>query len=937
MAGLLIHNKIHASESIGPLQGSGSKIGTTSSAPSTDIRLGKRHEYRLGCKLGSGSFGDVYHGIHIKTNKEVAIKLESKTGPRGQQLEREAQLLKKLQRGPGLPRLRWFGSEGDTNVLVMDLLGPNMEHLLKYCGGRFSTPTIIMVADQLLTTLEYVHSKGIIHRDIKPANIVCGFGAHAHTVYLIDFGLSKAYLERDKSHIPYREGKPFIGTARYASTYTHLGIEQSRRDDVESLIFCLLYFFHGSLPWQGLRAKTRKQKYNRISARKLKLSTKELCLGCPPEFEQAVNYTRSLQFSDTPNYSYLRQLFRDLSQKRKIALGAPFDWTLKSDRAGAAADNDPSRPPHRLADAAIPDVTSIGSTASPPLPSNPQTPFSTPFSTPFHPQHNFSSAAGLSYETPRSISLRDLGHGPHHFELGPSPAQSNLEVLHTKSTPELESAEPLHLEQSHPPQLQQSLDQPSSKSPLPPPPGLHHLSYRCAVFPPNYPPLNPQERQQRQESMQQSLKQQLQQQFPPQKTATTTVLSPPSPTTQRRSSFQMLSSVLPPPSSQPAVPFLKLLMQTQRFMLHDSPSQEVNYHESSSAASPSVDISSVRFGAEANWAVARQKTEQREREERKHRRERLEKRDRKKKSRSRLPTPRQTAAMLPPLPPSFGGAAAAEEVPDISPPPPHSSTRIARKLSDSNQPHPGFPDLNRRSKSLGHCDEKPFDLSGTDHISSHLPLPPPPLLPHPPVGSSEHRPFLSLSDEQLDATSSSHHHHHHHHYFHHHRSGSSTEPAAGQGSIDEPLAQEHAQAPLFSDLATAQLLYNQLHASLVNLTQQVLTLQRDNQNLRSIEQQHAALLQDNHRLKQEAAIWLSKWQDIRNVTRTSLPRHSPSVSASSISTPSISIPVPSSVLTSGPISARNYPSAAAAAASRQIHDAILSRVTFFESSVPAKS
>jgi casein kinase 1 alpha len=281
------------------------------SAPSTsrsEFIVGGK--YRLVRKIGSGSFGDIYLGINITNGEEVAVKLES-VKARHPQLLYESKLYKILQGGVGIPHIRWYGQERDYNVLVMDLLGPSLEDLFNFCSRRFTMKTVLMLADQMIGRIEYVHNKNFIHRDIKPDNFLMGIGRHCNKLFLIDFGLAKKYRDnRTRQHIPYREDKNLTGTARYASINAHLGIEQSRRDDMESLGYVLMYFNRGSLPWQGLKAATKKQKYEKISEKKMSTPVEVLCKGFPAEFAMYLNYCRGLRFEEAPDYMYLRQLFR---------------------------------------------------------------------------------------------------------------------------------------------------------------------------------------------------------------------------------------------------------------------------------------------------------------------------------------------------------------------------------------------------------------------------------------------------------------------------------------------------------------------------------------------------------------------------------------------------------------------------------------------------
>ncbi|XP_045476015.1 casein kinase I-like isoform X2 [Harmonia axyridis] len=291
-----------------------------------ELRVGNK--YRLGRKIGSGSFGDIYLGTNISTGEEVAIKLECiKT--RHPQLHIESKFYKMMQGGVGIPQIKWCGSEGDYNVMVMELLGPSLEDLFNFCSRRFSLKTVLLLADQLISRTDFIHSRNFIHRDIKPDNFLMGLGKKGNLVYIIDFGLAKKYRDgKTNEHIPYRENKNLTGTARYASINTHSGIEQSRRDDLESLGYVLMYFNRGSLPWQGLKAATKRQKYERISEKKMSTPLEELCKGYPGEFFRYLHYCRQLKFEQNPDYNYLRQLFRTLFHRQGFTYDYVFDWNM---------------------------------------------------------------------------------------------------------------------------------------------------------------------------------------------------------------------------------------------------------------------------------------------------------------------------------------------------------------------------------------------------------------------------------------------------------------------------------------------------------------------------------------------------------------------------------------------------------------------------------
>ncbi|WBW71038.1 serine/threonine protein kinase (CK1 family) Hhp2 [Schizosaccharomyces osmophilus] len=299
-----------------------------------DIKIGNK--YRIGRKIGSGSFGQIYLGLNVVNGEQVAVKLEPLKS-RHHQLEYEFRVYNILKGNIGIPIIRWFGIVNNYNAMVMDLLGPSLEDLFCYCGRKFSLKTVVLLADQLISRIEYVHQKSFLHRDIKPDNFL--LKKHSNVITMIDFGLAKKYRDfKTYVHIPYRDNKNLTGTARYASINTHIGIEQSRRDDLESLGYVLLYFCRGSLPWQGLQADTKEQKYQRIRDTKINTPLEVLCKGLPEEFISYMYYTRQLSFTEQPDYNYLRRLFRNLLIRKGIQYDYVFDWMiLKYQKRAAAA------------------------------------------------------------------------------------------------------------------------------------------------------------------------------------------------------------------------------------------------------------------------------------------------------------------------------------------------------------------------------------------------------------------------------------------------------------------------------------------------------------------------------------------------------------------------------------------------------------------------
>ena len=286
-----------------------------------EISLGKNYKLFIKKKLGNGAFGDIYKGENTSTKKQIAIKCEHVKQDHLSLLQNEINILNFLQGGVGIPKLYQFISSSKYNFMLFELLGPNLDELFRLCKKNFSKNTILAIGLQILNRLEFIHSRHIIHRDIKPENFLMGKEKKNSCVYLCDFGLAKRFRDKKTGmHIPYQEGKKFVGTATYASIYTHMGIEQSRRDDLESLAYVLIYFSKGTLPWKGMKAKNLKEKYAKILSKKINTKIEDLCKGLSPEFCTFLQSIRDLHFEQKPDYDYLRDLLYKINTE-----GIPLD------------------------------------------------------------------------------------------------------------------------------------------------------------------------------------------------------------------------------------------------------------------------------------------------------------------------------------------------------------------------------------------------------------------------------------------------------------------------------------------------------------------------------------------------------------------------------------------------------------------------------------
>jgi serine/threonine protein kinase len=211
--------------------------------------------------------------------------------------------------------------------MMMELLGPSLDSLFDICKRTFSLKTILSLGDQMLCRIEFLHSMNLIHRDIKPDNFLMGLNDNKSIVYICDFGLCKMFVDQNGKHIPFKEGKTLTGTSRYASINSHLGYEQSRRDDLESLAYSLIYFSRGSLPWMGIKAQNKEEKYKKIFQIKLNSSVDVLCDKLPKEFIEFVNYIKNLAFDEKPDYQYLKSILGNIYENHNYSYDTIYDFT----------------------------------------------------------------------------------------------------------------------------------------------------------------------------------------------------------------------------------------------------------------------------------------------------------------------------------------------------------------------------------------------------------------------------------------------------------------------------------------------------------------------------------------------------------------------------------------------------------------------------------
>ena len=290
------------------------------------------NKYKLLKKIGEGTFGSIYEAQSIDNNKLYAIKLEDMK--HGQyMLENESFILSNLNI-PLIPKFKCYGYIGTFIVLVMELLGKSLDIILtEKTLTKLSLRCVCNIAYQIISILEILHNCNIIHLDIKPGNIAIGKGEKSKYIYLLDFGLSIEYNNNNHKNIESQKieqnNKEFIGNARYSSINALEGGALSKRDDLESLGYLIVYLALGELPWQGYISYDNRDKYYKIKEIKKKTTPKQLCKDLPGEFEEYINYTRNLKYEEIPNYQYLKNLFINVLKNLKFKFDYYYDWEIK--------------------------------------------------------------------------------------------------------------------------------------------------------------------------------------------------------------------------------------------------------------------------------------------------------------------------------------------------------------------------------------------------------------------------------------------------------------------------------------------------------------------------------------------------------------------------------------------------------------------------------
>lgn len=288
--------------------------------------------YQVEARIGGGAFSEVYRVMNRKDGKKYAAKFED-VKSNHQELYAEHKILLRVHlqnNAVGFTKQYYYGVTNGMNMLVIDLLGESLQEKLELYGGKFSLKTTLMIGDQILKRIEHLHKVKVIHRDLKPSNMIVGSGINTQTIYLVDFGKSKKFMDSEGNHIQIKNNKLPVGNVRYTSVEADKGHDQSRKDDLEALIYIMVYFLKSTLPWKGLSATTICEKYKLVRSTKAKTTPRILCGGLPQEFIEMLEYVQLLKFQETPDYNLIRECIKKMMNVNKYPMDYIYDWKIKN-------------------------------------------------------------------------------------------------------------------------------------------------------------------------------------------------------------------------------------------------------------------------------------------------------------------------------------------------------------------------------------------------------------------------------------------------------------------------------------------------------------------------------------------------------------------------------------------------------------------------------
>ena len=282
-------------------------------------------KYKVTNKISEGNYSQIYQVIDTNTNEKYACKIEPKK-IENPLLDNEYKIMDYL-RGDYIPSIKLYGSSGEFNILIMQLLGKNLNYYIEKLQS-FSIHTTSMLGYQIINILQYIHLRGIIHRDIKPANFVMGLGLKNLDLYMIDFGFARKYKSMTKSKVySLTEKHELTGTARFASINAMKGLSQSCRDDLESLGYMLYFFLKGKLPWMGLKEKNKEDLDMKILEKKLETTEEILGKDLPIQFCEFLTYSKNLKYDEVPNYNLFKGKMMEVICAGNNKFDKIYDWT----------------------------------------------------------------------------------------------------------------------------------------------------------------------------------------------------------------------------------------------------------------------------------------------------------------------------------------------------------------------------------------------------------------------------------------------------------------------------------------------------------------------------------------------------------------------------------------------------------------------------------